>query len=93
MSRLLEAREKAALTQECLAERSGISQVHISRIETGARPLTKQAAQKLAKALAMRASDLLPDLAIEELRDDLEPEDREAWIKYGRFLREQRSSH
>jgi transcriptional regulator with XRE-family HTH domain len=85
MSRLRRARDTADLSQEELAAASGISQVQISRIERGKRRLTKPAARKLAAALKIRPSDLLPEMAIDELRDDLDPVELETWIRYGRF--------
>ncbi len=45
------ARDKAALTQTRLSELTGIPQRHISEMEQGKRPIGKESARKLAKAL------------------------------------------
>ncbi len=45
------ARGKEELTQRQLAEMTGIPQRHISEMENGKRPIGKEAAKKLAKAL------------------------------------------
>jgi transcriptional regulator with XRE-family HTH domain len=58
---LRELRERAGLTQVELAERSGIHQSHISRIETGfvVRP-SFDVVSKLAAALGVPTDDFLP---------------------------------
>jgi DNA-binding XRE family transcriptional regulator len=45
------ARGKEGLTQKQLAELTGIAQHHISEMENGKRPIGKETAKKLAKAL------------------------------------------
>ncbi|HEX9023902.1 MAG TPA: helix-turn-helix transcriptional regulator [Geobacteraceae bacterium] len=45
------ARGKEGLTQKELAELTGIAQHHISEMENGKRPIGKETARKLAKAL------------------------------------------
>jgi len=45
------ARSKAELTQTKLSELTGIPQRHISEMEQGKRPIGKENAKKLAKAL------------------------------------------
>jgi DNA-binding transcriptional regulator YiaG len=45
------ARSKAELTQTRLSELTGIPQRHISEMEQGKRPIGKENAKKLAKAL------------------------------------------
>ncbi len=45
------ARGKEWLTQKQLAELTGIAQHHISEMENGKRPIGKETAKKLAKAL------------------------------------------
>ena len=45
------ARTKEGLTQQKLAEMTGIPQRHISEMENGKRPIGKERAKKLAKAL------------------------------------------
>ncbi|HEX2769673.1 MAG TPA: helix-turn-helix transcriptional regulator [Geobacteraceae bacterium] len=44
-------RDKKGLTQKQLAEMTGIAQHHISEMENGKRPIGKETAKKLAKAL------------------------------------------
>lgn len=44
-------RKKRSLTQTALSEASGIPQRHISEMENGKRPIGKQNARKLARAL------------------------------------------
>jgi ribosome-binding protein aMBF1 (putative translation factor) len=44
-------RGKEGLTQKQLAEMTGIAQHHISEMENGKRPIGKETARKLAKAL------------------------------------------
>jgi transcriptional regulator with XRE-family HTH domain len=56
---LREAREKSRLTQDELAEKSGISQAAISAIERGARTNpTRDTQDRLAKALGIAPSEL-----------------------------------
>lgn len=58
MSRLREARERRLLTQEELAERTGLTQTTISRLETGkARPRLRTV-RRLAEALRVRPEQL-----------------------------------
>jgi DNA-binding XRE family transcriptional regulator len=45
------ARGKEGLTQKQLADLTGIAQHHISEMENGKRPIGKETAKKLAKAL------------------------------------------
>lgn len=57
--RLKEIREKHGLTQEKLAQKSGISRVTISMIESGKSNCVKtQTLLKLADALGEKASEL-----------------------------------
>jgi len=51
---------KHDLTQNDLAERSGIAQVMISEYETGKRKLTMKAASKFAKALGEAPEKFFP---------------------------------
>lgn len=53
-------RLKHGLTQEELAEKSGIHQVVISAYETGKRKLSRKAAMKFAKALAEAPDKFFP---------------------------------
>jgi len=52
------ARLRAFLTQEQLAERSGVSVFSISRLEQGERPATIPTIQKLAVALGVEPREL-----------------------------------
>jgi len=53
-------RKKVGLTQEKLAEKINISTTHIGLVETGKRRLSLKTLQKVASAIGVRASDLLP---------------------------------
>ena len=59
-SLLMGFRLKHDLTQNDLAERSGIAQVMISEYETGKRKLTMKAASKFAKALGEAPEKFFP---------------------------------
>ena len=50
------ARYREGLSQKELAKRSGISQENLSKMENGKRPIGKQTAKKLAKALSIPPS-------------------------------------
>lgn len=56
---LREARERLELTQEQVAERSGVHATEVSRIEAGKRDPQVSTVRKLAKALRMTAGQLL----------------------------------
>ena len=58
--RLREFRERAAMTQQELAEKAGLSRVAVVRLEggTSARPSTTR---RLARALRVRPSDLMEE--------------------------------
>jgi transcriptional regulator with XRE-family HTH domain len=49
----------AGLTQEQLAEKSGVSRTYLARLETGRQDPTLSTLEKLAKALGVKASRLL----------------------------------
>ena len=51
---LTEARKEAGMTQQQLAEKSGVHQVNISRIENGTGNPSVETLQKLAKGLGKR---------------------------------------
>jgi transcriptional regulator with XRE-family HTH domain len=53
------ARLKADLTQEELAEKSGLHRTYIAGIETGRRNISVKNLEKIAKALGVRSNDLL----------------------------------
>ena len=57
---LRHVRERAPLSQEELAERSGLNRVTIARLELGA-SARASTIRKLAKALGVKATDLYGD--------------------------------
>lgn len=54
---LRKARKEAKLTQEQLAEKSGLPQSHISRIESGKHSPSRITIEKIAKALGRNVTD------------------------------------
>jgi transcriptional regulator with XRE-family HTH domain len=58
-SNLREARERLGLTQEQVAERSGVHATEVSRIETGKRDPQVSTVRKLAEAVQVRPGQLL----------------------------------
>lgn len=52
-------RERAGMTQQQLSRASGVTQAMISYIEQGARAPSLETLEKLAKALAIKVSELL----------------------------------
>jgi transcriptional regulator with XRE-family HTH domain len=56
---LRRAREQAGLTQEEVAERSGVHSTEISRMERGMRDPRVSTLERLAKALEISPGDLL----------------------------------
>jgi DNA-binding XRE family transcriptional regulator len=61
LKQLRALRERAALSQEQLAERSGVSRYTISRLETLERSARPTTTQKLAKALGVVPAELMED--------------------------------
>ena len=59
--RLRELRTEAGLSQEKLAAKAGMARNFVSMVETGQRNVTLATVEKLAKALACRMADLMPD--------------------------------
>lgn len=59
-TRIREARKAAMLTQQELAERAGISQPHLCRLETGQHSPTSMTLEKIAKALQLPQSHFVP---------------------------------
>jgi transcriptional regulator with XRE-family HTH domain len=57
--RLKALRAERGWSQADLAERSGVSRIHIARIETNQREPTLGVIEKLAKALKVKPSTLL----------------------------------
>ena len=67
-------RKKAGLTQEQLAEKIGISQVHLGRLENNARSMDLEQVENIAKALGVQPLDILPQAWQPE---EVTPEERE----------------
>ena len=61
LTRLRTVRERKALTQRELAERSGVTAVQISRIENGEANPYPSTVRKLAAALNVEPHDLMDD--------------------------------
>ena len=59
-TRIREARKRAGLTQEQLAAKAGITQSHLSRLELGKYVPTLATLERLARALRIPLSELLP---------------------------------
>ncbi len=60
--KIRDAREFAHLTQTQLAEKSGLPQSHISRLENAEHSATNMTLEKIAKALGIQVSDLDPGM-------------------------------
>jgi DNA-binding XRE family transcriptional regulator len=58
--RLKDAREQAGLTQSQLAEKCGLPQSHISRLENGLHSPTSKTLEKISEALGIPASHFDP---------------------------------
>lgn len=69
-----ELRKKRGLTQQQLAEKLGISQVHLGRLETNARSMDLEQVEKIAAALEVKPFDILPT---EWQPEEISPEERE----------------
>lgn len=54
------ARKKAKLTQEQLAEKTGVHVSYISRIERGVVNPSTEVIENIVKALKIKSSDILP---------------------------------
>jgi len=67
-------RKKKGLTQEQLAEKIGISQVHLGRLETNARSMDLEQVEAIATALGVKPLDILPQAWQPE---EITPEERE----------------
>ena len=57
-SRLRELRDRAALSQEDLAKKAGVSRGTIADLETGKRPARPSTRRKLAEALGVQPDEL-----------------------------------
>lgn len=62
-TRLRELREKRFLTQQELAGRARVAKVTIARIESGATVPTFSTIKRLAEALGVDPSELVPDVS------------------------------
>lgn len=60
--RIKELREKYGLSQEGLADAADLHRTHISLIERGQRSVRLETIEKLAIALGVQPSALMPDL-------------------------------
>lgn len=58
-AKLKALRERRGLTQEQLAEKSGVSRTYLARLETGRQDPTLSTLEKLAKALGVKVGRLL----------------------------------
>lgn len=58
--KIQKARQEKGITQERLAELADISRTHMGHIEQGRRQPTLDVVQKIAKALRMKANELIP---------------------------------
>ena len=56
---LKKAREKRKLTQQALADKVGVHQVTIARLESGTRQPSMDLLHRLAKALRVKVGELL----------------------------------
>lgn len=61
MNSLKEYRAKAKLTQQKLADQSGVTRFTINRLERGAFPMTMKVAKKLSPALNCKPEELIGD--------------------------------
>ncbi len=59
LPRLRVLRERAALTQDELAEQAGIHRVSIANIERGAKGAQAKTVRKLARVLGVKPADLM----------------------------------
>lgn len=60
-ARLREVRLKSGLSQEKLAEEAGLHRTYVSTVERGTRNISLLNIEKLAKALSVPMSKLMPD--------------------------------
>jgi transcriptional regulator with XRE-family HTH domain len=62
LTRLREERQRSRLTQEELANISGVNRVTIARLETGAARAKPETTDRLARTLKVKPEDLIEDL-------------------------------
>jgi transcriptional regulator with XRE-family HTH domain len=63
-ARLRNARTKREMSQEALAAKAGLHPTHISLIEGGKRTIKLDTLAKLARALRIQPSRLMPDISL-----------------------------
>lgn len=61
LARLRQARERALLTQEQLAQRAGVAKSTVNRIEQGLQEARISTVRRLAEALGVTAAELTAD--------------------------------
>lgn len=88
-NRLRELRKAAGLSQDELAEKTGVSQPAISQLENGTRSMDIQWMRTFARALGCAAADLLED---EDNPDRLDNGERVLVERYRHADRAQRQS-
>lgn len=86
-NRIRELRVQADLSQQALGERIGVSKVTISDLERGEMALTLDYMQRIAEALGVFASDLLPQ---KDSPDALTLDERQLLAKLRTATAEQR---
>lgn len=67
-ARIRELREEQGLSQEKLADMARLHRTAITHIERATRSSTLETIEKLAKALGVQPSDLLPELDLKTRR-------------------------
>jgi transcriptional regulator with XRE-family HTH domain len=72
-NRIRYLRERLGLNQKQLAERMGVNQQDISRYDRGDSELTVEWLHRFAKALGVHPMDLIDQVAMSNLRDEVEP--------------------
>ena len=75
------ARMAAALTQEQIAERLKISQLHFGRLERGERPASLEQLANIARVLQVPTAQLLDGCIIEESLMAKADESMQAWTQ------------
>ena len=96
LTRLREIRQAKKLSQQEVADRIGLSQQQVQRLETGAQELTVRLLPAFAEALGVSVADLLPEEWIfsGDMRDTyqamklLSPPDAKRLGEMARVLRE-----
>lgn len=62
--RIRELREERTMSQEDLADKAGLHRTHISLIERGQRSVRVETIEKLAIALRVQPSELMPEIML-----------------------------